>query len=164
MLAVPDAGTSTEIPWASSSSVYVLSVFVCALFTFTTILPASNVVSSGILSFTIVVAGAVPSLLKFIVYVIFSPFFTFDIVSSVLPSGSDVFVNTNFDLFTVSVTSSVSSPSTVAVFLNTFVNVSKSSPCNGSTVTSKLKLTVPAVSPTFAGTFTCIPLFKFVSV
>ena len=36
-------------------------------------LPWVNVVPSGLLSFTNVVAGAVPSLLKFIVYVIFSP-------------------------------------------------------------------------------------------
>ena len=71
-------------------------------------------------------------------------------------SVSDVLLNTNFDLFTVSVTSSVSSPSTVAVFLITFV---KSSPSNGFTVTSKL-----TVVSLCAPTFTSIPLFKFPSV
>ena len=62
-------------------------------------------------------------------------------------------------MFTVSVTSSVSSPSTVAVFLITLLKFSKSAPCNGFTVTSKLTVVVPS-----AGTFTCIPLFKLVSV
>ena len=75
-------------------------------------------------------------------YVILSPAVTVDIVSSVLPAGSDVFVNTNFDLFTVSVTGSVSFPSTVAVFVITFV---KLFPSSGFTVTSKLTVAVPCV-------------------
>ena len=72
-LAVLPAGTSTEIPCSNSSSVYVLSVLIWTLSTFTTMLPWANVVPSGALSLTIVVVGAVPSLLRFIVYVIFSP-------------------------------------------------------------------------------------------
>ena len=71
--AVFPAGTSTSIPWFNSVSKYVFSVFIWLLSTFTTILPGTNVVPVGALSFTIVVADAVPSLFKLTLYVIFSP-------------------------------------------------------------------------------------------
>ena len=109
-------------------------------------LPVTNVVPAGTVSFTVTSAGAVPLLLSnVIIYVISCPSTTFP------SAGSAVFVNLTSDLFTVSVTSSVGVPSTVAVFVITFVNPS----VNSSTVTSKLK----AVSP-YAGTFTVIPLAK----
>ena len=73
-------------------------------------------------------------------------------------AGSDVLLYVTSDLFTVSVTSFVSSPSTVAVFLICFTN---SPSASGFTVTWKLMLAVPACSSlVLAGTFTCIPLAK----
>ena len=108
-------------------------------------LPVTNVVPSGTVSFTVTSAGAVPVLLSIvIIYVISCPATTFPF------AGSAVFVNLTSDLFTVSVTSSVGVPSTIAVFLITFV---KLPPVNSFTVTSKLNV----VSP-YAGTFTVIPL------
>ena len=96
------AGMLTSIPFVvKSANVFPKSSL------FTLILPGTNVVPSGILSFTFTVAGAVPLFVRFIVYVILSPAFT------VLPlAGSDVLLYVRSDLFTVSVTSSVFSPST----------------------------------------------------
>ena len=144
------AGMFTSIPFVvRSSNVFPKSAL------FTLILPSSNVVPSGILSFTFTVDGAVPLFDRFIVYVILSPAFT------LLPlAGSDVLLYVRSDLFTVSVTSSVFSPSTVAVFLICFTN---SPSASGLTVTWKLTVAVPASSSlVLAGTFTCIPLSKFV--
>ena len=74
-------------------------------------LPSLKLVPVGILSFTSTVAGAVPSFVRFIVYVILSPAFT------VLPlAGTDVLLYFTSDLFTTSFTGSVFSPSTTAVF------------------------------------------------
>ena len=138
---VSPASKCTWIPLARVSSVSAVVWFP----TFT--LPVTNVVPAGTVSFTVTSAGAVPLLLSnVIIYVISCP------ATTLLPlAGSAVFVNLTSDLFTVSVTSSVGVPSTVAVFVITFVNPS----VNSSTVTSKLK----AVSP-YAGTFTVIPLAK----
>ena len=145
------AGMFTSIPFVvRSSNVFPKSAL------FTLILPSSNVVPSGILSFTFTVDGAVPLFDRFIVYVILSPAFT------LLPlAGSDVLLYVTSDLFTVSVTSFVSSPSTTAVFLICFTN---SPSGNSSTVTWKLMLAVPAPASVLPGTFTCIPLSKFVCV
>ena len=110
----------------------------------TTILPSTNVVPVGIVSFTIAVSGAVPSFLTVIVYVISSP------ASTVSPlGGTDVFSPFTSALFTISVTGSVGSLSTNAVFTMSFLN----SPSNNLfTVTSKL-----TVISSFALTYSCIP-------
>ena len=104
------------------------------------------------LSFTITVVGAVPSLLSnVIVYVMVSPF------STVLPElGLEALLISTFGLFTIVCTSFVSSPSTVAVFLNVF---EYSYVPSSSTVTSKLKVAVSR-----AGTFTVIPFDKLLCV
>ena len=100
------AGTVTCIPPSrSASSRSVLPS------PFTFIDSALNVVPSGISSFTVISAGAVPSFVRFIVYIIVSPAFT---VLSL--SGTDVFVAFTSDLFTTSSTGSVDFPSTIAVF------------------------------------------------
>ena len=145
------SGNVTSIPFVvKSSNLFPISSL------FTLMLPSTNVVPSGILSFTSTVAGAVPSFVKFIVYVISSPAFT------VLPlAGIDVLLYATSDLFTVSVTSSVSSLSTTAVFLICFINSPSS---NGFTVTWKLTVDVPAPNSVLAGTFTPIPSLKFSSV
>ena len=88
-------------------------------------------------------------------YVISSPASTFSPLA-----GVDSLLAITFGLFTVTSTSSVGVPSTSAVFSITFVNPLSSA----FTLTSKLMLAVPATVPSFAGTFTVIPLFKFVSV
>ena len=146
---------------------------------FTLILPSTNVVPSGISSFTTTLIGAVPVVLsKCIVYVISSPSFT------VFPlAGFDVLLYCKFDLFTVVSVSFVGSSSLsgspgslfiVATFLIVSVNVS---PSNSFTVTSKLTVTSPGIvsvasSPWFAppvasllaGTFTVIPSARSSSV
>ena len=105
------AGNVTSIPLFNFSSVSVVPAFTCSPFTVTTIVPVSNVVPTGTLSFTVTSAGAVPSFVRFIVYVILSPAFT------VLPlAGTDVLLYFTSDLFTTSFTGSVFSPSTTAVF------------------------------------------------
>ena len=71
-------------------------------------------------------------------------------------AGSDDLLNLTSDLFTVSVTSFVSVPSTVAVFLITFVKLPS---VNSSTVTSKLRVDSP-----LADTGTVIPLTNVSSV
>ena len=110
----------------------------------TTILPSTNVVPVGIVSFTIAVSGAVPSFLTVIVYVISSP------ASTVSPlGGTDVFSPFTSALFTISVTGSVGSLSTTAVFTIFFLN---SPSGRASTVTSKLNV----ISP-LAFTNSCIP-------
>ena len=103
----------------------------------------------GILSFTITVSGAVPWLLSnVIVYVIVSP------ASTVLPElGLDDLLICTFGLFTVSVTSFVDVPSTVAVLLIVLEYVPD---VKVFTVTAKLNVAEP-----LAGTFTVIPLDKF---
>ena len=66
-------------------------------------LPSTKFVPVGIVSFTTIVAGAVPSLLSnSIVYVIISPTFTFSPLA-----GFEVLLNLTSALFTVFVTSSV---------------------------------------------------------
>ena len=107
------------------------------------------------LSFTTTVAGAFPVLLSNVIIYVISLF-----AVTVLPdAGIEDLLCFTSALFTVSVTSFVSSSSTVAVFLNTFVKATKSSPSNGFTVTSKLTSAVPC-----SGTFTVIPAFKLSSV
>ena len=104
------------------------------------------------LSFTITVAGAVPSLLSnVIVYVMVSPF------STVLPElGLEALLISTFGLFTIVCTSLVDMSSTTPVFLIIFVY----SYCpKSSTVTSKLNVDDP-----FAGTFTVIPFDRLLCV
>ena len=118
----------------------------------TLILPYTNDVPVGMLSFTITVAGAVPLLLSsVIVYVIISSF------STILPElGLAVLLNVTFGLLTIVCTWLVDVPSTVPVFVILFVY----SYCSkSSTVTSKLNVDDP-----FAGTFTVIPFDKLVCV
>ena len=104
------------------------------------------------MSFTIVISGAVPVLLSnVIVYVISSFNFT-----SAPDSGYAVFVNLRSALFTTFNVVFVEFPSTIAVFLISFVN---NPLVNSSTVTSKL-----TVVSEFLATFTCIPVSKLVSV
>ena len=142
---VSPAANVTSIPLASVSSVSAVTEPP----TFT--LPSTNVVPSGIVSFTVTVSGAVPLLLSnVIIYVICCPATTFP------SAGSAVLCASTFGLFTVSVVSSVGSPSTYAVFLIVSVYVFSA---NSSTVTSKLTVAVP-----YSGTVTVIPLFKSVSV
>ena len=130
-------------------------------------LSSTNVVPSGIVSFTSALVGAFPSVLsKWIVYVISSPSVT------VLPfAGFDVLLYFKSALFTIVVTSFVGSSElsgfpgslfTVPVFAIVFVRLS---PSNGFTVTSKLTVTSPGVVPfILAGTFTSIPFARSVSV
>ena len=109
----------------------------------------TNVVPVGTVSATTAFVGAVPWLLSnVIVYVIMSPTFTSD-----FSCGSASFQNFKSDLFTVFVTGPIASPSTYAVLLNCFVNIS---PSNSFTVTVKL-----TVISCCAGTLTVIPSFKF---
>ena len=151
----------TVIPFFKSSAVLVLSscppIF---------ILPVTNVVPVGILSFTVATVGAFPSLLsKWIVYIISSPAFT------VLPlAGLDVLLYFKFALFTVVVTAFISSSwlpelpgflFTVAWFVIVFVNILAP---NVFTVTSKLTVVSPDVLPCFAGTFSVIPFDKSCAV
>ena len=114
---------------------------------FTFIEPSTNVVPSGARSLTTAFVAKLPVLLNVISYVISSPY-----VTKLPLSGSDDFSNVKFDLFTVVTVVFVFSPSTTAVFLNSFEYIPFS---NSSTVTSKL--TVVSDS---APTFTVIPLFK----
>ena len=103
---VSPAGTSTFIPLASVSAVF--SVAKPPTF----MLPFTNVVPSGILSFTFTIVGAVPVLLSSVMqYVISCPAITFPFAGL-----ADLLISI-FGLFTVSSTSFVGVPSTVAVFL-----------------------------------------------
>ena len=140
------ASIVTSIPLANSSAVFPVAEPP------TFILPSTNVVPVGMLSFTITVSGAVPFVLSnVIVYVISFPTFT------LLPvAGSDVLLTSTFGLFTVSVTSSVGVPSTIAVFPISFLN---SPSVSSFTVTSKLNVPSP-----LSATGTVIPFFKFVCV
>ena len=117
----------------------------------TFMLPLTNVVSVGTVSFTFTVVGAVPVLLSNpIMYVISSPFSTF----SPLAGSEDLLIST-FGFLTSVVTSSVGFPSTVAVFDISFLNVS---PANSFTVTSNVTSLL-----VYGCTFTVIPLLKFPS-
>ena len=156
------AGTSSLIPSAKFVSVNSS----CAS-SFIVMLPSTNVVPSGILSFTSTSAGAVPFVLsKFIVYVISSPSFT------VSPSSALATLFASKSAFFISVSVSFVGSSglsgssgflfIVAVFTIVPSNVS---PSSSSTVTSKLSSTFPAVSSfSLAGTSSLIPSAKFVSV
>ena len=142
---VSPASSLTSIPFAKFSAVSAVVWFP----TFT--LPSTNVVPAGIVSFTVTVSGAVPVLLSsVIIYVISCPATTFP------SAGSAVLCTSTFGLFTVSVVSPVGVPSTVAVFLISFVKLPS---VNSFTVTSKLN-----VDSLLASTGTLIPFFKFVCV
>ena len=115
------------------------------------ILPSSNVVPLGTVSFTFTLVGAVPRLLSnLIVYVILSPAFTS------VPALSDSLVTITFGLFTVSCTEFVFTSFTVAVFEICFSNVPSG---NVFTLTWKVKVVCPR-----AGTSTSIPFCKFKDV
>ena len=104
---------STFIPFANVSAV---SCDCTSSSTF--MLPSTNVVPSGTVSFTVTVVGAVPvELSSVIVYVIVFPTFT-----SVPLAGSAVLLGITFGLFTVSTTVSVSTSFTVAVFVISLSN------------------------------------------
>ena len=114
-------------------------------------LPGTNVVPAGTVSFTVTVSGAVPVLLSnVIIYVISCPSTTFP------SAGSAVLCACTFGLLTVFVVSPVGVPSTVAVFLISLVKLPS---VNSFTVTSKLN-----VDSSLASTGTLIPFFKFVCV
>ena len=99
---VPNSSTDTSIPFAKFSAVNSTLVSAPIL-----ILPFTNSVPAGIVSFTVTVSGAVPSFLKFIVYVISCPF------STVSPlAGDETFSYLIFALFTFISTSFVSFSST----------------------------------------------------
>ena len=99
---VSPVARSTEIPLARVSSVSPVAEPP------TFMLPSTNVVPSGISSFTVTVSGAVPRLLSIvIIYVISSSVVTF-----VPLAGSDVLCASTFGLFTSSVVSPVGVPST----------------------------------------------------
>ena len=117
-------------------------------------LSGTNVVPVGMLSVTFAVAGAVPSFVTVIVYVISSP------ASTVSPlGGTDVFCAFTSALFTMFVVSFVFSPSTVALFT---ISALYSSPGNVFTVTWKLIVVFPTPLSVFACTLTCIPFAKSV--
>ena len=114
-----------------------------------------NLLLLYLLSFTTTVAGAFPVLLSNVIIYVISLF-----AVTVLPaSGIEDLLYFTSALFTVSVTSFVWLSSTKAVFNISLLKFAKSSPSNGSTVTSKLTV----VSP-YSGTFTVIPAFKLSSV
>ena len=141
---VSPASKSTEIPFARSTAE--LSVSVPPTF----MLPCTNVVPAGIVSFTVTVSGAVPLLLSnVIIYVISCPSTTFPF------AGFAVLCACTFGLFTVFVVSPVGVPSTVAVFFISFVNVFS---FNSSTATSNVTSLLE-----YGCTFTVIPLLKFPS-
>ena len=136
----PFAATSTGIPPFKSASVKsVLSA------PFTLMLPSTNVVPSGTVSFITAVPAAVPLFVAVIVYSICSPTATavlFDVFSELI-TGS---------WYVVSV-SSVGSSFTFAWFLITVPSL------KSPTFTWNVSFTSPC-----AGTFTNIPSFKFCSV
>ena len=143
---VSPASNSTSIPLLKVSKVYSSSE------PSTTILPSTKLVPSGASSTTFAIVGAVPSLLSnVIVYVISSFSFT-----SAPACGSADFVNLRSALFTTFNVSFVSIPSTVALFLISFVN---NPSANSSTVTSKVTVVIDCLS-----TFTVIPDSKLDSV
>ena len=135
------ASTFTSIPFTKSSAVS--SLFAIPS---TTMLPATKLVPSGIVSLIIAFPLAYPLLYAVIVYSISSPTTTADLFDVF----SDVIIGS---WYSVSV-SGVSSPFTVATFL--IVSPLSKSP----TVTSKLTVVSPATSPTLAGTSTSIPFAK----
>ena len=99
----------------------------------------------GMLSFTTTVAGAFPVLLSNVIMYVISLF-----AVTVLPaSGIEDLLYFTSALFTVSVTSFVGLSSTKAVFNISLLKFAKSSPSNGFTVTSKLTVAVPWLSPCF---------------
>ena len=112
------SGTSTSIPWLKLSCVS--SAFDSPP---TFMLPGTNVVPSGIVSFTVVVVGAVPSFLTVIVYVIGLSF-----VTLVPSSGSAVLLGTMCGLCTSILTSFVGSSSTTAPFTISYLYI----PCGNS--------------------------------
>ena len=127
------ASKSTVIPLVKSESVLLVALSPSFM------LPSTNSVPSGIVSFTIAVVGAVPLLLSnVIVYVISSFTFTF----SPLVGSEDLYAIKSA-LFTTVVTSFVGFSFTVAVFAISFLKFTKSSPSNGFTVTSKLTVVIP---------------------
>ena len=135
------ASKPTLIPFAKSASSFPIvspSSFM---------LPVTNVVPSGISSFTTTSPGAVPWLFKFILYVISS-----SAVTSIPLAGSDSFVAVMFGLCTSSVTSFVSLPSTTAIFSIVLSYVSA-----GKLFTVTWNVNV--ISP-LAGTVTSIPACK----
>ena len=73
-------------------------------------LPSSNVVPVGTVSFNVILPGAVPSFLNLIVYVILSP------VVTVSPAVSASFIAVICGLYTSTLTSFVGSSSTTAPF------------------------------------------------
>ena len=144
------ASRSTAIPLAKSSAVLLVELPP------TFMLPSTKLVPSGIISFTIAVVGAVPLLLSNVIVYVISLF----TVTFAPLSGSEDLWAIKSALFTSVSTSFVGFSFTVAVFIISFLKSTKSSPCSGSTVTSKLTVASPC-----AGTlFTSIPSCKFASV
>ena len=134
------------IPFAKSVAFFVISI-ASPIF----MLPSTNVVPAGIVSFTVTLPSLVPSFLTFILYVISSP------STTLLPlDGALSLCAVIFGFVTFVVTLFVSSLSTVAWFSNTLLYTSFA---NVSTIPANVTSTLP-----FAGTSTGIPFFKFCSV
>ena len=147
-VALSPAGTDIVTPFSKSSMlISVSSPFSFKLF-------STYVVPSGTLSCTRISPSIVPNVLSnFILYVI-----SFPAVTVLALSGSDSFVAVIYAFFTVVCTVSFSVSSTVAVFVIGLVYIPVA---NSSTVTSKLTVKVPAVSPSFAVTLSVIPFARF---
>ena len=134
---IPFAKSFAVLPSLATSSIFIL--------------PSTNVVPVGTVSFTITLPSLVPSFLTFILYVISSPSKTLFPLDGVLSLWAKI-----FGFVTFVVTLFVSSLSSVAWFSNVLLNTSFA---KTSTIPANVTSTVP-----FAGTSTGIPFFKFCSV